>query len=248
MGEVRGWFPSSLFFLGLGGGALAFSMLASACGGDDPVPVATKPGSGRGGSSSSAGSSGSAGGGSDGGGAGASSAAKTCTDDSACEEDVGAPRCDLQSQVCVACIEDADCGEGGSCELSAHECFVGECHKDEDCDQGFCKLPESYCVECLDNSACKTSRYGATCDLEAHFCGCTADPDCATAAQGPHCVVGACGCNSDAECTSPGAKHCVQVGDETDPYAFCAECGTDADCVGNPAGAHCEADFYVCTP
>lgn len=149
----------------------------------------------------------------------------------------------------MACIEDADCGDGGSCEPDAHECFVGDYHSDADCDDGgHCKIPGNYCVECLDNAACATSRYGAACDLEANFCGCSADADCAKAAQGPHCVVGACGCSSDAECTSAGANHCVKVGEEADAFAFCAECATDADCAGNPAGTRCEADFFVCAP
>jgi hypothetical protein len=240
-------FTSRRLVAGVTFGMLLVAVAASACGGDDPEPAASKPSAGRGGSSGG-GEAGSAGSGGDVGDGGSTGDAKTCSDDAACVDDDSAPRCDLSSKRCVACVEDADCGEGGTCESSAHECFVGECKTNADCDDGFCKLPGNYCVECLDDTACKTSAYGAACDLEANFCGCAADADCAGAAQGPHCVVGACGCNSDAECLSPNAKHCVQVGDATDPFAFCAECGTDADCVGNPHGAHCEADFFACTP
>jgi len=117
------------------------------------------------------------------------------------------------------CSNDADCVDGGVCDLVIHECV--ECILDADCPLGKkCDGETNQCVGCLADADCPD---GAVCDSEHHLCvECMADADCGEGGQCDEEKNVCIECVDDADCAYPNVQ-CA--------YTACM----DGECVSGPA-------------
>lgn len=149
------------------------------------------------------------------------------------------PVCNVETQECVACLDDSTCGNAmPACRVADHSCVA--CTENRHCSgvTTICDTTTNTCVACLDDSACE----GTTplCKLETRTCvGCLESKDCptATAARCDATANSCAPCTTNADCVNISGKAvcsdgtCVQctAQDET-------ACGTTS-C--NPATAQC---------
>lgn len=140
------------------------------------------------------------------------------TDDPPCEPACYGvePFCDKRTLRCVACLDDAQCGDGTICSAPTQRCVPG-------CNAG--------------HPSCGAG--GGTCDVAAGVCrGCTSDAQCTTPGLGRcndadgqcvACLPGADGCPSGQFCSATSAG-----------YACAPGCKSVADCAvdgGAPSAA-----------
>lgn len=83
----------------------------------------------------------------------------------------------VQKAVCVRCVTNSDCGDGGQCDAATHDC-VNKC--DPPCAQGL-RCQGGACVECFNSSQCLCG----SCDTTTGSCteSCHNNMDC----QGNQC-------------------------------------------------------------
>lgn len=132
-----------------------------------------------------------------------------CVSDADCKSS-SAPRCDVASATCVACLATNDnCGTGQYCD--SRTCKPG-CKNDADCSgtTPLCNLQTHQCAACIDDGACGL---GQVC-------------------KGGACVVG---CNAEHAC--PGGMGCCEGGcvalNTTENCGVCGNaCGAEMQCVG----------------
>ena len=193
-----------------------------------------------------------------------------CHSDGDCGASFG-PRCDTESDRCVECLSDADCGSGSKCDLFRKTCAKPQagtpCANDSDCDGGWCLAevqsgyPGGFCgqpcqnPEDCDSYACVDVFGGQKSCLPV----CMGDQDCRPeymclptapdrGACFPHCA-------KDQDCPAAGScnpwmglcKGDVPGGENG------AACTTDADCKGYCAreadtGAPGGVCISICSP
>ncbi len=160
-------------------------------------------------------------------------------------------RCDARVG-CVACLFDADCGDGQRCDQGSCATRV-PCMTSSDCKSAAaraCDQTLGECFECVASTDCKTGQKceqhachdyvacknsldcasGQVCSDDGECVDCASDADCSAEQT---CVAHSCEarCASDKDCSASGllcdtdAKHCV-------------ECVSSSDC---PSRYHCSA-------
>jgi len=184
----------------------------------------------------------------------------------ACESSKDCPGslvCAKEIGDCVACVVDADCGEGEVCgtDFECHEQIA--CESDKECkDDGMvCDMEAGQCVECLETTDCADEEYckeqfcvADECVAGETYCDANSVTACLedgsgrstaeTCGEGQYCEEAAC---HDYACT-PGAVWC-----EGDVLSTCSEDGKsvtgEEDC--GAEGKHCfddECIDTVCVP
>ncbi len=156
----------------------------------------------------------------------------TCSTNAECTGSRGV--CDPMSQLCVDCLFDSQCADGGRCidracktegtcesnlectsvagkpvcNHALREC-VASCTNSLDCEQGdICDPARKQCVQCASNLDCSTGERCVDSQCEAYL-ACQSDNQCTP--HGLLCNVerGACNeCENDASC--PNAYHCTE--------------------------------------
>ena len=174
---------------------------------------------------------------------------KQCLADADCAAPT--PRCLIgaTSQVCVACLGNPDCPNGGTCQ-SDHTCVAAS-----GC--AVCKPPtpackNNTCVACVQPSDCAP---GETCSPQNTCVStkCTSDNDCTSLPQTPHCDTGTGSCvqcTATTQCTQgyncvgdackPVCTVATQAQDcpaatpvcRVSPFPKCVQCVASTDCPG----------------
>jgi hypothetical protein len=146
-------------------------------------------------------------GGQNGGGAAGAPPVDVCPSCAACEsaddcaDNSTEVLCSPTTQLCVACLKDADCRGGRLCDAVVSAC-AATCSSDLECGDRLCNTDIGLCVECLTENDC-----GADAPHCIHDCvECVGDEDCPSAhpyclAQRHRCV----DCLSDRDCLEPEA-------------------------------------------
>jgi len=103
-----------------------------------------------------------------------------CFFDSDCN---GNELCSDETNLCVpACVEDADCGEGQTCQADGHCADIeqGACVRDDDCPEGEVCRDLQFCVpyECSVNDDCRLPSFYCREDGLCSPYLCTWDSDC----------------------------------------------------------------------
>jgi hypothetical protein len=95
--------------------------------------------------------------------------------------------------MCIACVTNADCNDGGTdggmvCNTFIPRCASACSNTTNPCTQSMlpCNQSNGYCVDCLDDSYCLTKPTGRHCYVAAGVCGCQSSADCPSA-QTPNC-------------------------------------------------------------
>ncbi len=115
-----------------------------------------------------------------------------------------------QGSSCAGCLQDADCGPGGTCDPTTRTCGTSTCSVS--CAEGQVCYGDS-CVECFADAHCPC---GGTCDTATNTCttSCDASDDC----------LGVQHCSAATQQCERGRR---KPGTEPQGGAFC--CGTTAD-------------------
>ncbi len=162
----------------------------------------------------------------------------------------GSLRCETDAGECVQCLSASDCPfSRPGCYSGANEC--GACSDQSDCPAGQVCGPTSNCL-CTDGTQCGgdapvcvlSPAFGS---LDAGFCGCATNVDCASqealCVQTAETAAGACiaPCSDGGyDCTAGplGEQFCdVSSG-------LCGPCGSNTQCVGADAGPICFSGGY----
>ncbi len=166
-----------------------------------------------------------------------------CLEDAHCDEP-DAPQCDTRTGQCVQCVNDTPCGgEAPACETQSHRCVACTATS------GTCTSPgalacseQNTCVECASNADC-TTRENARCDLSQNRCApCAGDSACPLDA--PNCRMGdhlCVVCVSNEQCggDTPFCRELPSSGE-------CVACLESDDCTAADR-AYCNAD-NECSP
>jgi outer membrane exchange protein TraA len=136
---------------------------------------------------------------------------------------------------CVECTKDADCTEGGVCDLLIGQCVPalaahesGKC-----CGTGCLQCPD-------DNPFCLPGPFGTAC------AACRNDMECP---PGNFCIEGECSvCATDRHC-GPRCETCEGdtpfcLGAQVAADSACVRCTDDSECTGGK----CDATKHTCTP
>lgn len=111
--------------------------------------------------------------------------------------------CEINTGLCVDCLNPEDCGDGLVCNAFTNRCVVPVlgCTSDDECGGLRCDTVKGSCVECLSEGDCDA---GALCDFITATCvtqqSCVTDGDCTASVCDP--VTRAC-----VECFNPA--HCA---------------------------------------
>jgi hypothetical protein len=172
-----------------------------------------------------------------------------CQSDADCAEGV----CNTTTEQCVECMVDGDCETGEVCNLTTYTCELEltGCTADADCvgDPAgeVCNTTSGACVECMIDGDCET---GETCNMTTYTCeaeqtNCSSNADCVGAAAGEICdtVSGLCvECLVDENCETGEVCNMTTYTCELEQTG----CTSNADCVGDPAGAICNTTSGDC--
>src|SRR5512133_2336424 len=135
------------------------------------------------------------------------------------------PYCDESSQICVACLKDANCtGATPACDPETNVCVA--CITDQHCPSG---LPactsKKICAQCTANTHCSGTT--PVCDTDTNVCvECLSSANC-TGASKPQCNEDkkiCVECLSNADCKTATASLCNTTTNT------CSPCSADADC------------------
>ncbi len=171
--------------------------------------------------------------------------------------------CEPGGAECVQCVGNEDCGPGEQCRAFVCNGDGGPCdvgNGDADCNNGeICEANTCVPAECDVDGACVADPAAEQCvNNRCEQCDQAANgnADCAAVADAPICDANACrGCNEDNDCAgfagatrcdpSGSCEECVQDA-HCQPGQICeanacvaAECASDEECDGNPAGGQC---------
>lgn len=166
----------------------------------------------------------------------------TCTEDSQC---VGATsRCLTSKSLCVECLGNGDCSGGQQCNLQSNQCVA--CVDNSACDApaAICDTQNNVCVSCLESSTC-TSDYLGVCSEATNRCvQCTTSDQCTEAgsARCNQASYDCTSCNLDSQCDGiDGVSRC------RDNDGRCVQCIANNDCsTWAPATGVCELGSGSC--
>jgi hypothetical protein len=170
------------------GGSSAGGEGGSSAGGDSGSGGSSAGGSSAGGSSAGGSSAGGASGEAGSGGV----AEGKCTAKVDCDEYPDRPLCNLELNLCVACLSDGDCTKNP--------------------DEKVCDVEVGRCVECLKQEDCSGHPNGPHCDLNSSQCTCKSNGECTESSKGKLCDVEGlrrCGeCITAFDCKNPQKPGC----------------------------------------
>jgi hypothetical protein len=170
-----------------------------------------------------------------------------CTGDPDCTEP-GASHCQTGSGVCVACLEDAHCGDPGQVFCNAQfqcEAVGPDCTSDADCQAADPQKPRcdpvmQKCFACVTDAHCSN---GWRCAPDTRTCvECYQTSHC-TLAPYRQCLLAERVC---VQCLDE--SHC-QAGERCNPSSHnCTGivCTNDNDCLNSPDGTHCVTSTGDC--
>ena len=145
---------------------------------------------------------------------------------------------------CSQCVGDANCTNGGGCDLATHTCV--ECTTDAQCGMGnpYCS-PAHTCVACLASSNCMM---GQVCDTANYRCvaSCTTDAQCGRG--NPYCntaTMRCVQCLSTMQCAAGTGLGGLGVCDTATNR--CVPCLTAADCAMNQGNPFCDPTTNRCS-
>jgi hypothetical protein len=113
-----------------------------------------------------------------------------CVTDASCSGST--PYCD-SGGVCVACLTNAECSQGETCQAGACTSVATTCASNADCAGNtaapFCSTAFGMCVRCIDYTACDLGDICelGTCTYEGSQTTCQSDNDCVGSATDPLC-------------------------------------------------------------
>ncbi len=182
-----------------------------------------------------------------------------------CAGNADRTQCDPDTNLCVACVDNAPCvAPNGVCDTANNVCV--RCNSNDQCEgaTGQCNLSDHTCVACLNDGQC-TGVAQSRCNLVTHTCDiCTDESQCQTTlGEAPHCRFddGRCvECLNTADCAGEPLNErlcevasgvCVQCLENTDCTTGgaaasrcannqCGPCAVDADCNEVPGLPACK--------